>query len=381
MGNNKTKGNASGIIAHMASQSQTSKYVTGKNGSTGHGYAAEDANALQDLLKGHNIDKVGTNNAKNGADRISNGVKIQCKYYKTARSTVNSAFDNATGMYKYTVRNGRPMKLEVPADQYEKAIQIMREQIAKGKVPGVKNPEHATKMIRKGAVTYAQSVQLTKAGTIESLRYDAKTGVVSSVASAGISAVITFVSMKQQRASTKDALIESGKQASKSAGATMIAQIAVGQIGRIIEQEGVKQTGKKIIEKITNNAIGNATKEGVKKITGNVVGNMGKEILTKSNVVTAVVTDVVTIAPDVYKAAKGKITWDRCVEEATSKTGSVISGIMTSAVAVAPLSNPGGLAALGVALGTGMVGSYVGEKMTKKVIAKVKKRNKKRKRN
>lgn len=56
--------------------SQIDKYHTMQ----GHGFAAEDANALHDTLRGKSVNKVGTDNAPDGADRIVDGVSIQVKY-------------------------------------------------------------------------------------------------------------------------------------------------------------------------------------------------------------------------------------------------------------------------------------------------------------
>lgn len=283
--------NAGGSVAHSASQSQTNKYVSGNGGRTGHGFAAEDANALSDMLKGSDVNKIGTDNSKNGADRISNGIKIQSKYYRTARATVNSAFDKATGMFKYKVRNGRPMQLEVPKDQYCDAIEIMRQKIADGKVTGVKNPDHATKMIRKGVVTYDQAVKITKAGTVESLIYDSATGVVSSAAAAGISAAITFVVMKNNGTSTREALKQAGKQGGKSAAATMVTQVTVGQIEKLL------------VNKAAQKATETAVKEGTRSVANSVLTSIAKSSM-RTNVVTAVVTTVVTTIPDINKARK-----------------------------------------------------------------------------
>ena len=357
MEDNDIKNNSGGSIAYNASQSQTSKYATGSEGRTGHGFAAEDANALADTLKGHKVDKVGTNNAKNGADRITDGVQIQSKYYKTARATVNSAFDSVTGEFKYRIRNGRPMKLEVPSDQYEEAIQIMRQKISEGKVKGVKNPDFAQKIVKKGVVTYEQSVKITKAGTVESLMYDAATGAVSSAASGGISAAITFVIMKRRGASTKEALKEAGKSGGKAAAATMITQVTVGQLEKLL------------VKKASETAV----KEGTKSFTRSALTTVAKSSM-RSNAITAVVTTAVTTIPDINKARKGEITWGECGERATTNAGSVVAGIAAATGALALLSNPVGWTAIGVSLVAGMGGSIIGGEATKKVINLFKKK-------
>lgn len=353
--------NAGGSVAYNASQSQTSKYTCGKNGSSGHGFAAEDANALADILKGNNVDKVGTDNSKNGADRITNGIKIQSKYYKTASQTVNAAFDDVTGMYKYRLKNGRPMKLEVPKDQYEKAVQIMRQKISEGRVKGVKNPDHATQIIRKGIVTAEQAIKITQAGTIESLIYDAATGAVSCAASGGISAVITFALMKKNGASNKEALLCAGRQGGKAAASTLVTQVSVGQLEKLIVQ--------KAAQKATETAV----KEGSRPVANNVLSSLAKSSM-RTNVVTALVTTAVTTIPEVNKARKGEISWGECGERATTNAGSVVAGIAASVGAVSLLSNPVGLTAIGVSLIAGMGGSIVGSTAIKETIKRLKKK-------
>ena len=71
----------------------------------GHGFAAEQANNLSDVLRGEKAVVIGDNNAKNGADRkILNRdgttTYIQDKYYSTASGSVNAAFDSVTGVYR-----------------------------------------------------------------------------------------------------------------------------------------------------------------------------------------------------------------------------------------------------------------------------------------
>lgn len=163
---------------------------------TGHGFAAENGNNLYDSLKGMKTRVVGDNNVKNGADRIvfnKNGTTtlIQDKYYSTPQRSVNAAFDT-DGIYKYVDGDGYPMQLEVPADQYEISVTLLKEKIKEGKVQNVTDPDEAVNIIRKGKLTYKQAVNLTKAGNIDSLRYDATTGVITASSAAGISFVLNL---------------------------------------------------------------------------------------------------------------------------------------------------------------------------------------------
>ena len=135
--NETINGVASTVSTKCTNDQQWTKYHNAKGG---HGFAAEDANALHDKWQGKCVDKVGTDNSKNGADRIVNGVEIQTKYYASPEGSVNAAFEN--GQYR-----DPGMKLEVPKDQYDKAVQIMRERISSGKVPGVTDPNMAEQIV------------------------------------------------------------------------------------------------------------------------------------------------------------------------------------------------------------------------------------------
>ena len=166
---------------------QWTKYRCGKDGATGHGYAAEDANAINDILTFNSVKGEGRNNAKNGADRIVGNTHIQTKYCATPQASVNAAFgDNGSGNYRYYSEFG-PQTLEVPADQYDRCVSLMEDKIRNGQVEGVSDPCMAKDIIKKGSCTYSQAKNIAKAGNIDSLVFDAKTGAVVALSSLGVS--------------------------------------------------------------------------------------------------------------------------------------------------------------------------------------------------
>ena len=70
----------------------------------GHGFAAERANTLFDNLTGHDAKIVGDDNAKNGADRIVDGVYIQSKYCATGSRCINDCFEeDGKGTFRYMI--------------------------------------------------------------------------------------------------------------------------------------------------------------------------------------------------------------------------------------------------------------------------------------
>ena len=158
----------------------------------GHGFAAERANTLYDRLTGHDAQILGDDNAKNGADRIVDGVHIQSKYCATGSRCINECFENdGKGAFRY-LQDGKPMQIEVPFDKYDAAVQAMEEKIRRGQVEGINNPAEAKKIVRKGHFTYAQAKNIAKAGTVESLTYDAVNGVITASSVFGVTVAITF---------------------------------------------------------------------------------------------------------------------------------------------------------------------------------------------
>ena len=101
----------------------------------GHGFAAERANHLFDELAGKDARIVGTDNVKNGPDRLVDGVQIQTKYCRSGAKCVAESFDD--GKFRYFNADNSPMHIEVPSDKYEGAVKAMKARITKGQVKGV----------------------------------------------------------------------------------------------------------------------------------------------------------------------------------------------------------------------------------------------------
>ena len=156
----------------------------------GHGFAAERANHLKDVVFGKTARLVGRKNAKNGPDRLVNGLAVQTKYHRTGAGCVAGCFED--GRYQYVNPDGSPMALEVPRDGYEGAVGAMERRIAAGKVLGVDDPAAARQLVRRGFVTYGQAVNITKFGTVESLAYDVVNGMKVGAVALGVSTVVSF---------------------------------------------------------------------------------------------------------------------------------------------------------------------------------------------
>lgn len=349
-----TAGLASVGSADAIEKTQWTKYGS-KNG--GHGFAAEDANALNEKLRGRNVEKVGLSNEPNGADRITDGKMIQTKYYNSAAKSVDAGFDAKTGIYRY-----KGQVLEVPSDQYDEALVQIKKRISEGSVPGQTDPEKAVDLIKKGDVTYAQARNIAKAGNIDSLWFDFKNQVVVTSFSFGISFVIQYANGIWNGLDAKIAFKNAFCNALKTGAVVLIAGIGTQQLlrtsvgrsfasfttnisrGMISKIYGTK-VGKDLIEKLASAIMkkalyGAAAKNAVSK-------------LMRSNIVTSTVTAIVLTAPDAYKAIISKRI---SAVQFSKNLASTVSGIAGG------MGGAWGGAAVGAALGTAVpvIGNAIG---------------------
>ncbi|WP_315450896.1 hypothetical protein [uncultured Treponema sp.] len=352
-------GQSSVFAAKEIESTQWAKYKGEKGG---HGFAAEDANALNDKLKGKKVDKVGTSNKFNGPDRVANGIEIQTKYYNSAKRSIEAGFDNTTGQYRY-----EGQVLEVPSDQYDEAVSLMKNKIREGKVPGVTDPDKAVEIVKKGDVTYTQARNIAKAGNIDSLWFDIKNQSVVSSYALGISFVITYANGVWHGLSKKQAFKLAFCNALRTGAVVLVVGVSTSQLlrtslGRSFAAFTTKMS-RQIVTRIYGTKIG---KDLIEKMASAILkktlyGAAAKNAISKllrSNIVTGTVTAVVFTIPDVYKTIISKrISWAQFSKNfATTVTG--IAGGFGGAVGGATIGTlvfPG----IGTTIG-GIVGGVVG---------------------
>ena len=221
------KGMMPGIINGMQLNTVNNYFEEKFHGARGHGFAAERANDLYDRLTGKDARIVGDDNAKDGADRIVNGVNIQSKYCSSGSRCVRECFRG--DQFRYYNADGSPMQIEVPADKYDDAVRAMQDRIDKGQVRGAKRAED---IIRKGNVTYEQAKNITKFGTVESLKYDAANGVITGAYAGGISTAITFAVSRWQGKSFDEALQNSVRAGLQVGGISFAGAVVAGQLSK-----------------------------------------------------------------------------------------------------------------------------------------------------
>ena len=341
-------------IANELERTQVGKFHT----KGGHGFAAEDANALADKVRLRKVDITGKNNSLNGPDRIVDNIAIQTKYCQTPTQTVGSAFDSQTGLYRY-----KNQLLEVPCDQYEECLRLMREKISQGKVPGISDSGDAERIIKKGTVTYKQARNIARAGNIDSLVYDAKTQAISTSYVFATSFAIQFARGIWNGQSKEVALKEALNTSMGVSSASFITGIIASQIlrtrmaamgtvavRRMLKGATSTQLGKTTVEKLATVSLGKA-------IYGAAALNHVSKLL-RSNIITSVVVTIVVLTPDLYRVMVSK----RMSRKQFGKNLVVnVSGVVAGLLGWIAGSIVGGIIGSAVpVIGTAMLGSIGG---------------------
>lgn len=303
----------------------------------GSGFAAERANDLHDRLLGRKAKILGDDNALNGADRIVDGQLIQSKYYTSGGKCVESCFRN--GKYKYIDSNGKPMQLEVPKDKkiYDSAVKAMKRRIKNGEVPGITDEEQAKDLIRRGNVTYKQAKNIAKAGNIDSIVYDIKSGLIMSKTAFGISASVSFATAIWNGSELDEALKISIYSGIKTAGVSVATLTVANQIARTSANKIVaKYTDSfaKFIGSKNSATITNIFRNSENSIYGAAAQKSASKII-KGNIFAFTASMMVLSAIDIKDLFEGRISDEQLFKNvmttATSLVGGSVGGLIGGA--------------------------------------------------
>ena len=326
------------IAGYKVDQAGTVKRLVREEGKfanpQGHGFAAEEANNLIDRLQGKKAYVVGDDNVKNGADRkIINRdgsmILIQDKYYSTAKGSVEACFENGEFRYVCSDSSGakKAMQIEVPKDQYEEAVKVMEEKIRAGELKncGVTDTNEAKNIVRKGKVTCEQAKNITKAGNIDSLKYDAANGVITASCALGISFVIDFAICKMNGDSNDDALHNAAVDSLKTGGIVFASSVIASQLSK----EGVCEALEISMDSLTR-TLGKDFAEGLAKACGkNVTGKAAMEYTSKvlrSNLIMTAVTFGILEIRDVSDIIQGRISKQQLLKNLSVTLATLIGG-------------------------------------------------------
>lgn len=330
----------------------------------GHGFAAEDANALNDVFHGRKVAKVGTNNAQNGADRVVDGVQIQVKYCQSPEATVNSLFDR-DGCFRYS-----DMQIEVPKEQAAEVRRLLKEKAEQGELKDQKGRSISSREIdakvQEGSITYDQAKNIARAGNIDSIWFDVKNSAISCTCALGIGFAVSMAqalwSGKDMQEAVKDAL----KQSLAAGLGTLVISVtsqqlmrtSVSTVGKLASRHivhGAYQTslGKSAIEKLASYSLQHSVHGAA------AVNHVSK--LMRSNVITSVVTTAVITAPDFYRAAiAGTASWKQLGKNLAVNAASVAGGTGGWMAGAAMGAAAGSAVPLVGTMAGGIVGGLIG---------------------
>ena len=314
---------------------------------TGHGWAAERGNNLVDNLKGfikrqHSVVK-GDDNAKNGADRVTtfadgSRLLIQTKYYSTASRSISACFDENGFRYIDHVE-GRPMAIEVPADQYQAALEYMKHRIANGEVKWtdssgnvqkITDVDLAEEFVKKGNLTYQQAKHIAKAGTVESILYDSAHACVTAGTSMGLSAAVSFAINLWNGETVETAIKESILQGLQTGGTSFIISVLSSQVAKSGLNTAMIPASRVVVHALgpkVSAVIVNAFRPAGSAIYGAAAMQSAAKLL-RGNVITSTVTFVVLSAGDVADIIQGRISWKQLAKNVSTTAVGVTGGAL-----------------------------------------------------
>ena len=360
---NKFEGAIAGGVATAAYGQVNKAYDEEKfHGRQGHGFAAERANDLFDKLIGREAKIVGDDNVKNGADRVVNDVSIQSKYCQSGSACINECFDNE-GNFRYW-SNGKPMQIEVPSDKYDAAVEAMQEKIREGKVAGVIDPDEAKNIVRKGHFTYEQAKNIAKAGTVESLTYDAVNGAIIATSAFGVTAVITLATNLWNGEDFNTSIKIATYSGLKVGGTAFVTTIVAGQLSKAGLNSALVSSSEAIVAFMGPKASAvliNAFRSG-----GNIYGAAAMKSaakLLRGNAITAGVTVVVLSSFDIANIFRGRISGKQLFKNLANTATTVAGGTggWLGGAAIGSAIFPGVGTVVGGLIGSATAGAVAGK--------------------
>lgn len=354
---------ATGIVYGNVGVGGTTYEMNKFQAQQGHGFAAERAEHVNDLLHGRDARILGDDNAKDGADRIVNGVEIQSKYCKSGSECVQACFRD--GKYRYYSKNGEPMQVEVPYDMYDDAVAAMRRRIEKNEIDGITNPDEATNLVKRGHYTYEQVKRIAQAGTVESLTFDAKNGMILGANAMGVSATVTFAISLWNGDGIEEAVENAVLSGLKVGGVSFFTTIISSQLARSAVSSTIRAGTDILVRKLGPKAascIVNSLNNGTNIYGAAAMKNVSK--LMAGNIIASTVSLVVLSAGDIIDLFRGRISGGQMLKNTVTTGATVLGGGVGWGIGNALGSAVGG--AIG-GMATGGAGTKAGAKIGSKI--------------
>lgn len=229
----------------------------------------------------------------------------------------------------------------------------MRTKIENGLVPGVTDPDEAANLVRKGNLSYKQAVNIAKAGTIDSLVYDAANGIITATCAAGISFVLDYACCILNGADPETALKNAGLNGLKTGGIVFATYVISSQLAKtgltnvfVPTAEAIaKSLGKEVCDAIV-------LKTGV-QTAGMSSTKAVAQIISKELIADGVLLVVLT-GVDVVELFRGRISKEELLKNLTVTIISIAVGTAGGygGAALGTLIAPGAGTAIGSILGS-----------------------------
>lgn len=196
-----------------------------------------------------------------------------------------------------------------------------------GQVSGVADPEEAKNIVRKGHFTYQQAKNIAKAGTVESITYDAVNGMVIASSAFGISAVLTFANSVWNGDDFDVVIKNAAYSGIKVGGTAFITSILASQLSKFGLNSALVGSSEALVSLMGPKAsamLVNAFRSG-SNIYGAAAMKSAAKLL-RGNVITAGVTVVVLSSFDIANIFRGRISGKQLFKNFANTTSTVAGG-------------------------------------------------------
>jgi len=176
-------------------------------------------------------------------------------------------------------------------------------------------------------VHYKQARNIAKAGTIDSIIYDAKNGAIIAKSAFGITTLITFATSVWNGESLDVALKNAAFNGLKVGGTTFITAVLAGQLSKAGLNSllvGSSDAIVKILGPKGSAVLVNAFRSG-KNIYGAAAMNSAAKML-RGNIITGAVSIVILSAGDIANIFRSRISGAQLIKNVTNTVSSVIGG-------------------------------------------------------
>jgi hypothetical protein len=352
----------------------------------GHGFAAERANHLVDVAKGKRARLIGDDFAKAGPDRLVDGIEIQSKYCATPKATVDACFSRS-GKLIYQTR-GRPMKVEVPKDQYPEVVKLMAKRLQTGDVTAAAARKQAKSIVLEGNIEYATARRIVEFGSIDSIKFDVANGAMAAGIAGSVSVAIAYARAVWDGADTDGALRAACATGLKVGGVTWLSSVLAAQIGRTGAQTLAREGSSWMVKQLGSKAtltIASALGAGQGVVGTELIRQGGAKLTTKAarsyltkgmsaNIVAAAATTAILSSRDLYRVFSGHVSKAQLFKNVTNTAAGVGGGMAGASAGAAQGALylgwiPGGVV-VGAAVGA-LVGSLVAGTAAAKVARSV----------